>query len=91
MSTLKLEVEVSKETYEVGECAAKLVAAVKTALADGWQPGMDIPAIAFAAMNELGTAVKGADKIDDEYAENKSAFFNAVSLGFSGALGGLLK
>lgn len=66
MEMQKVEVSVSKEAHELGMAVAALVVAVKKALADGFQPGMDIPAIVMTAFNELPKAIEGLDKLDDE-------------------------
>lgn len=61
---------IGKETYELVEGIGEFVGAVKAALADGWQPGSDIPVIMMAAIEKLGPAVQGADQIDDELKGN---------------------
>lgn len=83
MGTKLIEVEVSVETHELGQGLAKMIASVKQALADGWQPGTDLPVIISSAVSDLVPAVQGVDKIGAEMAENKQAFANAVYLGLS--------
>lgn len=69
METIKKEVELSKETYEVGEAIAAVVKATGKALEDGWQPGQDIPAIVTSPISKLGSAISGVQKVPAEFAE----------------------
>lgn len=78
MEKVKVELECSKETYELGKGLADFVAAVKTALADGWQLGTDIPVVVSAALATLVPAIDGVTKVKDELAEDKKAFVNAA-------------
>lgn len=74
-------IEVSKEVSEVFEALTGIAKATKQALADGWQMGSDIPAIVMAAYAKLPPAIEGADKIKDEFAEDKKAFAKACTDG----------
>jgi hypothetical protein len=76
---MKVEVEVSKETYELGKGVADFVAAVKQSQKDGWQVGSDVPALITAAMANLLPAMDGMSKVKDEMAD-KAAFANACAL-----------
>jgi len=78
METVKVELECSKETYELGKGLADFIGAVKTALADGWQLGTDIPVVISAALSTLVPAVDGVTKVKDELASDKKAFVNAA-------------
>lgn len=78
METVKVELVCSKETYELGKGMADFVAAVKTALADGWQLGTDIPVVVSAALATLVPAIDGVTKVKDELAADKKAFVNAA-------------
>lgn len=60
-------VQVPKETMELVQGMVNMTLAAKKALADGWQPGSDIPMIAMSAFNELLVAVQGLDQLDDEF------------------------
>lgn len=80
MQTLKLEVEVSKEAYELAQGLYQIVLATKEALADGWNPLTDIPSIMIDAVKVLPSALGGLDLIDDEYLENPEAVLKAFSL-----------
>lgn len=71
---LPVSVEVSKEAYELGQGVAKFLASVKSSLADGWQPGMDLPAIMASAIAELVPAMAGVDQLGSEAKEDAKAF-----------------
>ena len=79
---IKVEVEVSKEAYELGNGAARFIKAVKDALADGWELGADLPPIVGALFAEMA-ALEGVDQLDDEYKEDPAAFLKAAMLGLS--------
>ena len=53
MSLIDVTSKVSKESYELGQGIVKFSASIKQALANGWQPGQDIPALLTAAMVDL--------------------------------------
>ena len=77
-----VEVQVSKEAHELGEGLQKFVSSTRQALADGWQPGQDLPVVLASALEHLIPAIQGAEKIGAE-AANKQAFANAVYLSLS--------
>lgn len=78
MEKVKVELECSKETYELGKGLADFVSAVKVALADGWQLGSDIPVVISSALSTLVPAVDGVTKVKAELEEDKKAFINAA-------------
>ena len=80
MELLKVECEVSKEAYELAQGLVKFSAAVKTAMADGWQMGQDLPVVIAAAMGDLMPAMQGVDKLGEELGENKIAFAKAFAM-----------
>lgn len=86
MSTVKIQVEVSKELYEAGQGLAKFVGAMRRALADGWQPGVDLPTALTAAMTTLVPALNGITEVDDEIAQDRGAAARAVALGLCDTL-----
>lgn len=91
MAKVEVKVEVSKEAYEVAIGLGQMVAAIKTALADGWQAGTDVPVIVSAAITNLVPAVDGLDKVGAELKEDPEAFVKAVSIGLAEAVGAFLK
>lgn len=77
---IKKEVMLPKETSELADALVKLLAGVKGALADGFQPGQDIPEVIMLAVHELGAAMVGIDKVPGEIAEKKAAASKALAL-----------
>jgi hypothetical protein len=73
-------VEVSKELSEVGDAVAGIVSDVQRALADGWQPGTDVPAIVVSAVTRLGVGLQGIGDIPTEVREDLKASILAVVL-----------
>jgi hypothetical protein len=86
---IQITLECSKEMTELGQGLAKFLAAVKLAMADGFQAGADIPPIISAAVADLVPAVNGVTLIKDEYADKK-AFMNAVAVVGAAVAGALL-
>ncbi len=91
MATLDVTVKCSKETVELGEGLAKFLGDVKKALADGWQPLMDLPAFLSASIADLIPAMIGVEKVKDELTEDKEAFVNAVMVSGQAIVGAVLK
>jgi hypothetical protein len=77
---IKIDVEVSKESYELSKGIADLIASIKLAVADGWQPGKDIPLIISEVIGRLVPALQGVEKIKDEIKEDKEAAILALLL-----------
>lgn len=75
----------------MGEALAKLVLVSKQAMADGFQPGMDIPAVVMAAFAELPKAIEGLEKMDDEAKAHVKAFALALALPLMEAVETLIK
>ena len=73
-------VQVSKESYELGQGVVKFLAALKQALKDGWQPGADLPVLLNAAILDLVPGFQGVEKLGLEKQENLKAFVTAYSL-----------
>ena len=90
MSTIKVEVEVSKETHEACAGIVAMLVAVKEAKKDGWQAGQDLPKIAMVAFGQMA-AIEGVDLIDDEMREDPVAFARALALGISDGVSALRK
>lgn len=73
MAKQTISLEVSKECFELASGLAAIVRDTRTALADGWQSGTDLPAVILSAVHNLGAALQGADKIKGEWSEDKAA------------------
>ena len=87
MSKVKVEKEVSKETYEMALALTAMVKGVKDALDDGWQLGQDLPAVVSVLVANLAQAVEGFRAAPGEWKEDPDAFVAAVSLGLAGLVG----
>ena len=79
---MKVELECAKETLELAQGLAKFTAALKQALADGWQPGMDLPAVITSVVADLVPALQGMDQVPVEVAASPE-FVNALYAGLS--------
>jgi hypothetical protein len=79
MELVTVEMKASKELREVAVAVENLVVSVKAALADGFQPGSDIPAIVLSAFKDFSAAIEGADKIGDEFKGDIGAALNALA------------
>ncbi len=91
MSKIKIEQEVSKEAYELASGLSNAVDHVKSALADGWQPGKDLPVVMQAVLMDIVPAVQGVDQMSAEMAEDEEAFVTAFLLPFKSLAFSLLK
>lgn len=74
MSQIQVPVSVEAKTYELSQALVKFTGAIKQALADGWQPGSDIPLILSAAFVDLVPVIKDIGAFPDEIKEDKVAF-----------------
>lgn len=77
---MQFMVDIPNETGELVKGLSKFVASIKTAMADGWQPGTDLPAIMMAAMSDLPAAIDGWDQLDDEAKANPEAMIAAAGI-----------
>jgi hypothetical protein len=73
MAKQTISMEVSRETFELASGLANIVRDCRTALADGWQSGSDLPAILLSAVQNLGKAMQGAEQIKSEWSDDKAA------------------
>lgn len=78
--TKKVTVDVSSETHELLQAIRHFVATTRKALADGWQPGKDIPVVLQAAFTDLVPQIQDLEKISQEPGLDKQAFIRAVSV-----------
>ena len=74
----QISIEVSKETYELGQGLAKFVMAVKEATDDGFSYGDDIPDIISSAVGDLLPALDGVSDIGKEFKEDPRVFAQTV-------------
>lgn len=80
MQKVKVEVEVSKELYDVTHGLVSFVDDVMKALEDGYQMGDDFPEILTSAMNHLIPAVDGFSKVPGHVKDDKKGFIYACGL-----------
>jgi len=66
MERVKLEIEVTKEIYEVGKAIQTVLTETKKALADGVDV-TDIPSIIAASIGDLSRAISGLSSIPAEF------------------------
>lgn len=86
MEKLVKQVEVTKEFSELWDGLAEIVRAAKVALADGFQPGQDLPVIAAQAFGSLTKAIGGLDQLDEEAKGATGAFVRGGLLGAADVL-----
>lgn len=77
---MEVSVKVTKEAYELADGLKKFVLDIKGALADGWQPGADLPVVLSAALADLVPAVQGVEKLGDEAKADVQGFINGLVL-----------
>lgn len=75
----KIEIVVAESTFGVASGIRQFLKDTKAALADGWQPGSDIPTILGAAYLDLLPVLQHLGKVKDEVAADPRAFAKAVS------------
>lgn len=80
MSKITVQVEVEEKSYEVAEALKSLIKSAKEALADGFQPGTDIPVVVAANFTKLLKAISDVSALPGESAEDPEAFMKAFGL-----------
>ena len=63
---MQITVDVPKETQELVDALVNIVENAKVALADGWQPGQDIPVILMGSIGAIREGIEGMDKMPAE-------------------------
>jgi len=74
-----VNLELPKETYELGQVVFRLMAEVQKAKADGWNSLTDIPAVILNSLQDVMSAVEGIDKIDNEFKADPVAASMAIA------------
>lgn len=75
-----VEVQVTKEAYELAEGLKQIVMAIQEATTDGWQTTQDLPVIITKAITNLVPAIAGAEKISEEAKEELEAFATGLMI-----------
>lgn len=91
MEIVKVELECSKEAYELGQSISKLIESIKESQADGFQAAQDIPDVLVQNLNSLLQGIQGVEKIDDEAKADVEKFSNAIYCGLKPGVFGLIK
>lgn len=91
METVKIELEVAKGTYELGQALAALMINSKAALKDGFQAGQDLPAVITESLNALILGVQGAMSVSAEAKEDVEKFADAIYVGMKPGVFALIK
>jgi len=79
MEKIDLKVEGSKAAADVGDKLVALVKATRKALADGFQPGTDIPVIVLEAYRDLSSVIRDMPTLQADAAEDKFPVIRALS------------
>lgn len=74
MALKPLTVEVESTAYDLGQAARDIITQTTKAMADGWQPGKDIPAVCSAIFTDLIGKIGEVGSLAGELAENRAAF-----------------
>lgn len=76
-----ISVDVSDKSYDLTQHLCDYIKALKSALADGWQPGTDIPAILQATIAEGYGVIQDVPQLGNEKDEDAVAFAKALAIG----------
>lgn len=79
MTLVTKTVQVSESADKIGKAVLDIVKSAKTALADGWQPSKDVPAILVSATTALLSAMSEIPDVPADVAENKTAFIKGLT------------
>lgn len=71
---------VAPSSYEVAGKVMSFYKALKTAMADGWQPSQDIPAMLAEALKDLAPIVQKWPEVVAEASADKEGVAKAVAL-----------
>ncbi len=80
MSKVTVSVEVSKSADAIGRGLVDIVRAAKAALADGWQPGQDVPSVLMTSAKDMLSIVSALGQVPADVAEDKVAFLQGMEL-----------
>ena len=77
--SIKIELEVSKETYEAAIGIVNFIKAAKKAGDDGWSIGEDVPTMLNEMLTGLIPSLQGVTLIDEEFRDSPSEFIAALT------------
>lgn len=73
--------EVESSGYDLMQGLAKVVKTIKQAVADGFQPGQDLPPVVVAAVAEMPALVAAAKDVPADAAEDKLELVKGANIG----------
>lgn len=88
---VQLSLQGTRAVGELLEGVRKFIVALKGALADGWQPGKDLPVVLTSALADLVPVLNRIEKLGEEAKGNTVEFVNAVFVKASAIAKELLK
>ena len=80
MGKKMVQVEIESSGYELTKSLTRLTGAVKQSLADGWQPGTDVPVIISAAISELGALAANIPQLAPDAKDDAVEFAKGINL-----------
>ena len=91
MASKDVVVKVDDVAYDVGASLVKFVVAAKGALADGWQPGSDLPVILSSAIADLAPVLGKVGSLPAEFEADKVGFVKGINVALFDLVDVLLK
>lgn len=79
-NTVKVDVEIGEKTHDLITGLADFVDKAQAALADGFQPGQDLPEIAVSALTDLAPVLMNAGELKQEFDSLPDSRVIAVAL-----------
>lgn len=79
MEKVSVTLECAKDAREVVVAIENMVQVTAAVLADGFQPGADLPVIVMSAVGELAKAIDGYQNIVPGFSEDLPASLNALA------------
>ena len=91
MEKVKVEIEVSKETYEMGQVIGNLLGSVGTAMEDGkFDMKTELPQVLMMALANIAPAIDKVEQIPVEFKEDPTLATQAMLVPISSGIGKLL-
>jgi hypothetical protein len=76
-----ISTKVERSGYEFMQHMVEIAQAYKASVADGWQPGQDIPKIVLAVVAKGPGLISSMSSFDDDLAESKILFATGINIG----------
>lgn len=81
MPKVQIQEYVEPISWDLNLKLADFVFQIRKALADGWQPGQDLPVVLSATMADLIPGIQEAEKALAEKTDDEEAFYTSYLLG----------